>query len=131
MQLDHVLSGNSGTLLQVVDFLRYPRRRLAGAVETRKREVSAAGLRGRKMRIHGKTPPPGLVSHLLAGEELIERDRPVLGPQPARRAEVGDAALGRNAGAGEGNDDAGGTHHPPPAVGGGLPNPRLKTFIFL
>src|SRR3979490_2607632 len=117
MEFDHVLLGNSGTLMQVIAVWRDPRRRLAGAVEAREREMSAPGLRGGKMRIHGETPPPSLVSHLLAGEELIERDRPVLGPEPARRPEVGYAALRRNAGASEGSDDAGA---PPPLL------PRLR-----
>jgi len=106
--------------MQVVDILRDHRRRLAGAVEARKREVSAPGLRRGKVRIHGETPPPGLVSHLLAGKELVERDRPVLGPESARRTEVGDAALGRNASAGEGNDDAGAIHQLLQVIDGGL-----------
>src|SRR4030081_2087831 len=82
--------------------------------------MSAPGLRGGKMRIHGETPPPSLVSHLLAGEELIERDRPVLGPEPARRPEVGYAALRRNAGASEGSDDAGAIHQFLQMIDGGL-----------
>ena len=45
--------------------------------------------------------------HTLARQEVLELDRPVLGPQAAGRAEVRDAALGRDAGAGERHHGAG------------------------
>ena len=93
--------------MQIVDVLRDHGRRLAGAVEACEREVAAAGPRCRKLRIHGEPPPPGLVAHLLAGATNSSNgNRPVLGPQPAGRAEIRNAALGRNAGAGERGDDA-------------------------
>src|SRR5580700_9796385 len=58
-------------------------------------------------RLHGKAPPPRFVPRRPAGDELIKRNRPVAGPQPARRAEVGNAALGRNPRAGKRNDNVG------------------------
>src|SRR5262245_64116696 len=107
MQLDHVFWRNSGALMEIVDVLRDHGRRLAGAVEARERKVSAARPGGGKLRVHGEAPPPSLVAHLLAGEELVEGDRLVLGPQPAGRAEGGDGAFGRDAGTGERADDGG------------------------
>src|SRR5438067_4700765 len=100
--------------MQVVDVLRDYGGRLAGAVEARERKVAAARLGGGEWRVHGKSPPPRLVPHLLAREELVERDRPVLRPEPAGRAEIGDAALGGNPGTGERGYDA--RAPPSPAV---------------
>ena len=68
--------------------------------------MAAARPRGGEILLHGEAAAPGLVAHLLAGEEILELDRPGLGPQPARRAEVRNAALGRNSGAGERRDRA-------------------------
>ena len=42
-----------------------------------------------------------------AGHAVAERDRSIFGPQPARRAKIGDAALGRDAGAGKGQNPVG------------------------
>src|SRR5262249_36783871 len=44
---------------------------------------------------------PGFVAHRLAREELVERNRLVLGPESARRAEVRNATLRGNSGTGE------------------------------
>src|SRR4029077_898819 len=59
VQLDHVFRRYSGALVQIVDVLRDDGRRLASAVEARKRKVSAARPGGGKLRIHGEAPPPG------------------------------------------------------------------------
>src|SRR5262245_66625928 len=106
--------------MQIVDVLRDHRRRLAGTVEAREREVAATGPGGGKLRIHGKAPPPGFIAHLLTGDELVERDRLVLGPEPAGRAEVRDAALRGNAGTREGSDQARPLHQILQLVDGGL-----------
>src|ERR671934_2921151 len=106
--------------MQVVDVLRDYGGRLAGAVEARERKVAAARLGGGELRVHGKSPPPRLVPHLLAREELVERDRPVLRPEPAGRAEIGDTALGGNAGAGERSYDARALYQVLQFVDGGL-----------
>src|SRR5579872_7313056 len=91
--------------MQIVDVLGDHGRDLAGTIERGKRAVTASGPGGRKRRLHGKAPPPRFIARLLACDELVERDRPVARPQSARRAEIGNAAFGRDAGAGEGNDD--------------------------
>src|SRR5690606_17641249 len=68
-----------------------------GAVEGGDRPVATARLRRPKLLLHGEAAPPALHSHLLAGEEGIERDRRHLRPHAAGRAKVRDAALGRDA----------------------------------
>ena len=107
MKLDHMFGGEAGHLMQVVDVLGDYGGNLARPVERGQGTVTAAGFGRRKSRLHRKAPPPGFVAGILAGDEFIERDRPVAAPQPARRTEVGNAAFGRNAGAGEGNDAGG------------------------
>src|SRR4051794_39592731 len=69
--------------------------------------MAAAGSGRRKDLLHREAPAPGFVARLLAGDELVEWDRAVARPNSARRAEVGDAALGRDAGAGERHDPFG------------------------
>src|SRR5262249_17156904 len=96
--------------MQIVDILRNHGRRLAGAVETGEGKVPAAGLGGGKLRLHGKAAAPSFVAHRLAREELIEGDRLILRPEPAGGAEIGNAALGGNAGSGERGDEARGLH---------------------
>src|SRR5271166_3538239 len=91
--------------MQIVDILRDHCRDLSRPVEACQREMSATWFRGGELRLHGEAPAPCLVAHLLARDELVERDRLVLGPQPARGAKIGDATLGRNSGAGERCDD--------------------------
>src|SRR5262249_21876582 len=81
-------------------------RNLASTIEARQGQVSAAGLRAAELLLHREPPPPGFAAHLRAGEEVAEVDRPHLGPDPIRRTKVGNAALGRNPGAGERNDRA-------------------------
>src|SRR5262249_82014 len=104
MQFDHVIGGNARVLVQVVDILGDNARNLAGLVQCSKSPVAAARLGRRKHRRHRKPALPGLVPRLLARHELVVGDRPVAGPDAARRAEVGDAAFGGDPGAGEGDD---------------------------
>src|SRR5262249_44897199 len=106
--------------MQIVDVLRDHRRRLAGTVDAREPEASAPGPGGGKLRTHGNAPRPGFSAHLLTGNELVERDRLVLGPKPAGRAEVRDAALRGNAGTREGSDQARPLHQILQLVDGGL-----------
>src|SRR5262249_36682373 len=68
------------------------------SVETGERKGPATRPGGGKLRLHGKAPAPRFVAHLLAREELIERDRFILRPEPAGRAEIGNATLGGNSG---------------------------------
>ena len=101
VQLDDVRGGKARGLVQIVDVLRHHRRRLAGPVEAGERPMAAARPGAAEAVLHGETPPPRLVAHVAARQEVVERDRPVPGPEAARRAEIGDTALGRDAGAGE------------------------------
>src|SRR5262245_60190591 len=96
--------------MQVVDVLRDHRRRLAGAMEARQRKMSASRLGGGELHLHGEAPAPGLVAHLLAGEEFLKRDRAVFDPESAGRTKVGNPTLGGNSGAGEWRDHASRPH---------------------
>src|SRR6185503_10615157 len=120
VQLDDIGGVDAGCLVQVVDILRHQSRHLAGAVEARQRAMAAAGPGGGKARLHGEAPPPGLVAHLPAAKEVVELDRPVFAPQPAGRAEIRDAAFGRDAGAGERHDPARGGDQLAQAVDGAV-----------
>src|SRR5262249_62327179 len=91
--------------MQVVDVLRDHARCLADAVKAGEREMTATGLGGGKLRLHGKASAPSLVAHVLACEELFEWDRSVFCPEPAGRTEIRDAALGGNSGSGKGGDN--------------------------
>ena len=120
MQFDHVIGGNPGRLVQIVDVLGDDARHLAGPVKTGDGAVAAAGLGAAELILHGKAAPPALVPHLRVGQEVAEFDRPHLGPDAAGRPEVGDAALGGNAGAGEGDHHLGGLDHVPQTADAGF-----------
>ena len=106
VQFDDIVRRDAGVLMQIVDILRDQRRNLAGAVEPGERAMAAARFRLGETLLHDEAPPPGLVAHLAAGHEFVERDRLVLGPQAAGRAEIRNAAFGGDAGAGERHDGA-------------------------
>ena len=106
VQFDDVFGSDARGLVQIVDVLRHHAGRLAGPVERSQRTVPAPRLCAAELILHGEAPPPGLVAHLLAGQEIGELDRPHLGPDAAGRAEIRDAAFGRDAGPGERHDDA-------------------------
>src|SRR5258708_28330770 len=97
--------------MQIVDVLGDDGGNLAGPVERGERAVTAPRLCSGKGRLHRKSPPPGFIPGVGTGDEFIERDRPVAGPQSARRAEIGNPGFGRDTGAGEGNDDGGLGYH--------------------
>ena len=107
MQLDDVLRRDTGRLMQVVDVLGDDAPCLARAVEARKRVVPTSRLRPAELVFHGEAPAPGFVAHLPARSKGVERDRLQLGPDAAGRAEIRDAAFGRNSGAGERQHDVG------------------------
>jgi hypothetical protein len=56
--------------------------------------------------LHDEAPAPGLVAHLAARDEGVERDRLVLGPQAAGRTEIRDTAFGGYPRPGERDDSA-------------------------
>src|SRR5580692_1917624 len=84
--------------MEIIDVLGDDGGNLAGSVKARQRPVAPPRPGIAELVGHGKTPPPGFVARLLAPEELVERDRLVLGPKAPGRTEIGDAAFGRNAG---------------------------------
>jgi len=88
-------------LMKIIDILGDDGRRLAVPVETRQREMPATRPGAGEMLFHGESPPPCFVAHFLICEEVFEWNRPVLSPQPARRAEIRDTAFGGNARPGE------------------------------
>src|SRR4051812_20695261 len=92
-------------LVQIVDVLRDDGRDLARLIERRQRPVAAARPRRGKGGLHGESAAPCLVAGLLTGDKFVVADRPVAGPYTAWRAEVGNPAFGRDAGAGEWNDN--------------------------
>ena len=65
------------------------------------RAVAAIGLGGAEDILHRKAAAPGLAPRLLGGQEIVEIDRRHLGPDAARAAEIGDAGLGADPGAGK------------------------------
>ena len=75
VQFDDIVGGNAGRLVEIVDVLGYDRRRLAGAIEACDCTMAATGPGCRKLLLQGKPPSLRLVPHLLAGKELVERDR--------------------------------------------------------
>ena len=94
MQLDDVFGGEARDLMQIVDVLGDDGGDFAGLVERGQRAMTASRLRRGEGRLHRKAAPPCLVACIRAGDEFVERDRPVAGPQSARRAEIGNAAFG-------------------------------------
>src|SRR5258708_2980377 len=68
------------------------------------RTVAGIGLGRLEKLLHLEAATPGLAPRLLRGEKLIEIDRRHLGPNAAGAAEIGDAAFGADAGAGEDDD---------------------------
>ena len=104
VQLDDMFGCDARVLVQVVDILRDHRRHLAEAIKAGERAMATARLGMTELVAHGEAAPPRLVPRLLAGKKVVEHDRPVLGPDPARRTKIGNAALGRDPGAGEGQD---------------------------
>src|SRR4029077_5106388 len=91
--------------MQVVDILGDDGGHLTGAVKARQRPVSAARPGIAELVGPGEAAAPGFVARLLARQELVEWDRLVLGPQPPGRAEIGNAAFGRNTGPGKWDND--------------------------
>src|ERR1700688_113978 len=104
VQFDDVTGRDAGRLVKVIDILRHQRRDLAGAIETAQRQMPPPRLRLGETLLHDEAPAPGLIAHLGACHKRIERDRLVLGPQAAGRAEIRDAAFGRYARPGEWDD---------------------------
>ena len=91
-------------LVQIVDILRDQCGTFACAIKARERPMAAAGPGLGEILLHGKAPPPGFVTHVLAGHKGVERYRLVLGPQSPGRTKIGDPAFGRDSGPGKRDD---------------------------
>src|SRR5215470_8572812 len=91
--------------MQVVDILRHDAWCFADTIEARQCEMTAAWSCLAEMLLHCEAAPPRFIAHLLARQKLVERDRPVLGPEPTGQTEKRDAAIGRDPRAGERHDD--------------------------
>src|ERR1700724_545420 len=70
MQLDDVLGGKPGRLMQVVDVLGDDGRDLASLIERGERAVAAPRLGRREGRFHRKAPPPGFGPRFRTGDEF-------------------------------------------------------------
>ena len=101
VQLDDFLGRHAGGLVQPVDILRDDGAGLAAPHQRIDRAVAAIGLRAAEVILHREAAPPGLAPRLLGRQELVEIDRRHLRPDAAGAAEIGDAGLGADAGAGE------------------------------
>src|ERR1700733_1495212 len=67
--------------------------------------MTASGSCRGKCRLHREATPPCFVARVGARNELVERYWAIAAPQSARRTEIRNSAFGRDAGAGEWNDD--------------------------
>jgi hypothetical protein len=83
VKLDDVIGREARGLVQIVDVLGDDGGNFAGPVQRGERAVTASGLGCGKCRLHRKSPPPGFRPRIGAGDEFIERDRAVAGPQSA------------------------------------------------
>ena len=99
VELEHAAA--AGQLVQSVDVLRDDAADAAGRFPMGKHAVAGVGLGRAELAVHLGFLPPVFVPGVGAFEELVEKDRAIPGPHAARRAEVGDAALGADAGAGQ------------------------------
>src|ERR1700683_185544 len=107
VQLDDVFGCDARGLMQVIDVLRHHSGHLSGPIKAYQRPMPSARLGLAELILHREAPPPGFVPRLLACQKLVERNRPILRPDTARRAEIGNAAFGGNAGPGKRQDDDG------------------------
>ena len=105
MEFDDIIGRKARGLMQVVDVLGDDGGNFAGTIERRQGAVTTPRFGLVEGVLHGKAPAPCFVAGVLAGHEFIERNRLIAAPQSARRAEVGNAAFGRNPGSGKGHDD--------------------------
>ena len=113
MHLDHEVGRAAGPLVQAVDVLRDQRVQQAAVLELDERAMPGPWLR--RPRGVMEPPLPGELPHLGIGHVVVDVREPlgfrVLRPDALRAAEVGDAGVGRDAGARQ-RDDARGTADP-------------------
>jgi hypothetical protein len=101
VQLEHVRA--AGRLMQPVDILRDHAAQPPAIPPAGERGVAGAGLGLGEVAVGFALLPPILVAGRGAGEKILKINGLVFRPHAARRAEIGNAALRADAGAGEGN----------------------------
>src|ERR1700726_3251500 len=84
VKLDDMFGRKSRYLMQIVDVLGDDGGNLAAPVQRSQRAMTASRPRRGEGRLHRKAPPPCLIPGIPAGDEFIERNRAVAGPQSAR-----------------------------------------------
>src|SRR5262245_45469807 len=107
MQLDDVLRRHARRLMEIVNVLCDQPRHFASAIKTRDRAMAATWLRPAELIFHDEASAPGLVPHLLIHHKSVEGDRLHLRPDPARRANIRNSALGGDPCPGEWDDRRG------------------------
>ncbi len=103
MEFEHAAA--AGELMEAIDVLRDNAADAAGGFPLGKCEVANVRLGGRELGVHFALLAPVLVAAVGTFHEFVEVDGAILRPDATGRAEVGDAALGADARAGE--DDGG------------------------
>jgi hypothetical protein len=98
MQLDDLIGVEAGFLMKPIDILGDDRRHSPRRDKGREANVSQVRTCASIEIVHGEFPPPRLPACVRAMQEKLERDRLVAHPGAVWRAEVGDAALGRDPG---------------------------------
>ncbi len=86
VQFDHVVRRDTRTLMQIVDILRDHARHFSGAIQRGDGAMAASRFRRSERRLHREAPLPGFVARLLAGDELVEGNRPALASSRCRPA---------------------------------------------
>src|ERR1700724_3273507 len=95
VKLDDMFGRKSRYLMQIVDVLGDDGGNLAAPVQRSQRAMTASRPRRGEGRLHRKAPPPCLIPGIPAGDEFIERNRTVAGPQSAGGTEIGNSGFGR------------------------------------
>src|SRR5512135_2328332 len=90
--------------MQIINILCNDGRDFAHTVEGSQRAMAAPRFCRSKRRLHGETPPPGLVAGLCTDNEFIERDRSMPTPQAPGRTKIRNAALRRDSRSRKWND---------------------------
>ena len=104
MQFDDLFRLQAGGLVQAIDILGDDVAELAQAGQFGKGAMSPARLDLADLLADLQVTVQGLAAHFRRRHEGLEVDRLVPGPDAAGRAEIGDAALGRDTGTGEADD---------------------------
>jgi hypothetical protein len=111
MQLDNLIFGKAGCLMQAIDILGNHRWHASGGNESREAEVTLARASPAIEIVHHELAPPCLPARFRALNEQIKGNRLVVHPWTIRGSEVRDAAFGRDPRAGKSGNDPGVLNH--------------------